>query len=473
MGLAEQRLAGLVSWCYALVGALAAPSAASASESLGGSRGSTLRDTSVEPLPGRQGVEGPKNPAVAIRERLPLAVASAALAVSLSIAAPASAACRREEGKHCYITEYFRYSVPLEAGIADIETSQMDAPPSLDRMQNEMWTYTEGGSWIEVGDTIGQIGFGEGSGEHYTGSPVYFWAYFPDPDPPYTGTQEWDLGSGPALGEWFEVNEVAAGSGVWCAKINGVQMGCGGGFSEYGDDVESGLEVYGDIPPESVVNSGTSKIYRMNLAGEVEAAETKKFLKARSNVWCYEFPADGHDNWIDYGTGDFECAQHTDAAILHKLEGGGEPLTSTLTSTRPNEGYVRPSGPKLSTTDLRKLALQVSATEGHDATPTDIEEVPVDTLQQAAEVVDPDFKAPPATSVGMAEWYNAEVDVIVLRGHFSLDSAPTSRFATGVPTGTVLDLIVDAHTGAIDSTRIDERAPESLSALGRPEVLAK
>jgi hypothetical protein len=73
----------------------------------------------------------------------------------------------------------------------------------------------------------------------------------------------------------------------------------------------------------------------------------------------------------------------------------------------------------------------------------------------------------------MTEWYNAEVDVIVLRGHFSLDSAPTSRFATGVPTGTVLDLIVDAHTGAIDSTRIDERTPESLSGLGRPEVLAK
>jgi hypothetical protein len=75
----------------------------------------------------------------------------------------------------------------------------MNAIPKGDRINNEQWTFFKAGvsSWVEVGDTIGTVGLAHGFGVHYVTSPVYFWAYFPDPEYPYTGAEEWDFGKWP------------------------------------------------------------------------------------------------------------------------------------------------------------------------------------------------------------------------------------------------------------------------------------
>jgi hypothetical protein len=67
----------------------------------------------------------------------------------------------------------------------------------------------------------------------------------------------------------------------------------------------------------------------------------------------------------------------------------------------------------------------------------------------------------PAASQGAA---SSEVDVIAVWGHFTANASPPR--GAKAPTGTVLELIVDAHTGAIETRALYHRVPVPLSRLG-------
>jgi hypothetical protein len=402
-----------------------------------------------------------------------------------ALSAPDAYACEAGPKKehHCYI-QISSGSVEDEAGIADIESSQMNAVPGGDRIDNEQWTFFKTGisPWVEVGDTIGSIGYGAGSGAHYVTSPVYFWAYFPDPEPPFTGEEEWDLGNGPGLGSWFEATEVAEGGGGWCAKINNVQMGCGGGFPTYAHYITGGMEVGANIPPENLngSNSGTVETYKLATKDELISTSSSLELIAPGGVeWCYEFPVGGHYNTLDFGTGTPPCGHHTNVLVggvqsndLLSAAGATEaeaeaPASSVpaVTTPRPNEGYVAPTGATLSATQLGSAGLALSSAIGSDSSPTGVESA-TGTLQQVASVMNPKLDVPVSTSPEMKQWWNSQADLLVLHGHFTLNSAPMASWATGAPSGAVLDVIIDAHTGAVEATRIAEEAPASLSSLG-------
>lgn len=393
----------------------------------------------------------------------------AAFAAGLALNAPLAFGCTRT--KHCHVLIESKAST-FEAGIADIESSLMTALPGDDFISNEQWTLfsTETEPWVEVGDTTG-IYYFEGE-KHYTGVPLYFWAYYPDGKKPYTGAQEWYLTTGPGLGQWFEATEVAEGDDGWCAKINNIEMGCGGGFSEYATWIESGLEIDAEIPPEDLnnTNSATSEIYELNLEGHlIEPAVKTPKPKTPGVTWCYQWPVDGHATWFDYGTGPPPCSSGQETTNTIALAGrsleAGDALAwaPTIEAAEPEETYETSTGPELSSTQLVSDADRVVDAEG-DSMPKYAELVRT-TLGQAASVVDPSFSVA-SSSPGMSRWWNSDVAVVVLHGDFSVPSAAMAPRAEGVPSGTVLDLIVDSHTGALDSIRIDDKAPVSLDSLG-------
>jgi hypothetical protein len=374
------------------------------------------------------------------------------------------------ENSHCYV-QITSYTTQDEASIVDIESSLMNAIPE-GRMQNEQWTGFSGSSaWVEVGDTIGAIGYrppgsNGGSGPHYVTSPVYFWAYFPDGTYPFTGAEEWDLGNGPALGAWFEATEVAEGGGGWCAKINNVQMGCAGGFPTYSNYTTAGMEVAG-IPPANLndSNSGTVEMYQMNLKGEV-FSPTAQFDSnlTGTHEWCYETPVASHSNWLDFGTGLPPCGpgqQHTDVLAS---EPEGSAASHEVTAALPNQGYQTPTGGMLTNTQLRSASVAISSMIGDDPSPTAVETVSTP-LEDAATVMNPSFKAPPTTPE-MSQWWKSTADLVVLHGQFTLNTMPVTSKTTSAPSGSVLDVVLDAHTGAIEATRISEAAPTALSSLG-------
>jgi hypothetical protein len=139
------------------------------------------------------------------------------------------------------------------------------------------------------------------------------------------------------------------------------------------------------------------------------------------------------------------------------------------TAPTPEHDYVAPTGTTLPADNLRALAMTVAARQADDSSPSSIGLLS-GTLRQAAEAIDPQFTAPPSTSAGITKWYQSQVDVLVLHGHFTLPTAPRPS-GVSAPTGTVLTLVVDAHTGAIDGERLDDQDSAGLNQLGAADAL--
>lgn len=64
----------------------------------------------------------------------------------------------------------------------------------------------------------------------------------------------------------------------------------------------------------------------------------------------------------------------------------------------------------------------------------------------------------------------SEVDVITMHGHFTLTNA---RVPPGepAPEGSVLTVVVDAHTGELEARGVSEEEDSGLAALGKATVL--
>jgi hypothetical protein len=129
----------------------------------------------------------------------------------------------------------------------------------------------------------------------------------------------------------------------------------------------------------------------------------------------------------------------------------------------PEAGYVTPSGTLLSTTQLKDLAEEAVGYGVESKQTLGTIALEQTTLKNAIAEIEP-ANVPFAASSGYSDWLNSPVDLLVLRGSFTLSSAPVPP-GQPAPFGKVLDLVVDAHTGWIDAIRTSSQSPASATKL--------
>ena len=164
-------------------------------------------------------------------------------------------------------------------------------------------------------------------------------------------------------------------------------------------------------------------------------------------------------------------------AVLLALMAGGATETFASDSTpgtAPAEEphaeapeYRPPEGPLLTDTQIDGIAHREAAI-AHEQSPSAIRAV--DAPLKSAVEIDPHNVMPAAPDPGMAALEASTVVVVSMHGSFTLNNArvPGGRDA---PTGSVLMLILDAHTGQLEARGIsDEEAPR-MATLGTARVL--
>jgi hypothetical protein len=147
--------------------------------------------------------------------------------------------------------------------------------------------------------------------------------------------------------------------------------------------------------------------------------------------------------------------------------GGLEPTQPAV--PEPLASYQSPTGPALSDAALHSIALKESARAG-DTDPSSIEAIDT-TYAAGVHLLDPESTLPEAASAGESSYRASSVVVIILHGQFVLPvSTPSGR---PEPSGPVLSLVVDAHTGHVDIRGIEESSPPELTELGSGRSLAQ
>jgi hypothetical protein len=268
------------------------------------------------------------------------------------------------------------------------------------------------------------------------------------------------------LGQLFWAYERATGTGAWCAIIENTQFGCEAGYSEFAIGLQAGLEAGSNTPPDTLSNYGLA-------AGFFQATDGVDYpiFPAHADTptpfppgvaWCYRYPAP-YENEIDFGTGYRPCpagqketenrapgADLVEDSGAVGVSGVESPLTTPGEGNQPAAGYIAPTGPELSAASLQQIAnaaISRNSSTAESATVYHME------LQQALESTEPGYTVPTEQPTGLGNWLHSSVDVLVLRGKFTLLNAsiPAGHLA---PTGSVLDIIVDSHTGVMDGVRL-------------------
>ncbi|MCW3033869.1 MAG: hypothetical protein JWM60_2214, partial [Solirubrobacterales bacterium] len=124
------------------------------------------------------------------------------------------------------------------------------------------------------------------------------------------------------------------------------------------------------------------------------------------------------------------------------------------------------SGTALGARGVEGVALRVARAWG-DRHPRAIEYAS-GTLEDAMAVLEPEGGSTSPSSPGDVESHSA-VDLIAVWGHFTSNGSRPR--GTKAPTGTVMELIVDAHSGFVEVRSLSHRLPAPLSRLGSVRVL--
>jgi len=128
----------------------------------------------------------------------------------------------------------------------------------------------------------------------------------------------------------------------------------------------------------------------------------------------------------------------------------------------PFASYVTLSGPELPLERIEAIAVAQSKAAGEPA-PAEIS-IGRSSLEDAMRSVDPSTSIPEPSSPGYRAMLGSQVALVVLHGHFTLYDAHV-RPGDLAPVGSVLDLIIDSHTGAVigRALPIPSEQQESLS----------
>ncbi|MFI4977205.1 MAG: hypothetical protein ACHQC8_00785 [Solirubrobacterales bacterium] len=131
----------------------------------------------------------------------------------------------------------------------------------------------------------------------------------------------------------------------------------------------------------------------------------------------------------------------------------GATQLSAASSPAPAKAFASvliPSGPELSVTRVEEIA-QTQAGQAGDVGPS--MSLGKGTLEQAMRSIDPSTTFPEAgtsteTGAQIRKMLSEPVALVVMQGQFTLTNARVRKGAPP-PTGSVLDLVVDSHTGAV------------------------
>lgn len=131
----------------------------------------------------------------------------------------------------------------------------------------------------------------------------------------------------------------------------------------------------------------------------------------------------------------------------------------------PLAGYQQSSAPALGDEHIAQIARR-EALEAGEADPG---MGAIDTTLDHAVATREDGRMM-ASSPAMAALAKSPVVVVVLHGHFTLNDASVPR-GHGAPTGDVLTLAIDAHTGWVDMRELTNAPAPGIAALGATRTL--
>jgi hypothetical protein len=147
---------------------------------------------------------------------------------------------------------------------------------------------------------------------------------------------------------------------------------------------------------------------------------------------------------------------------------GPDPEPSQANAPDPFASYTRPAGPELSDSAVDTIAQEQARIAG-DPNPTSITATS-STYGAATAALDPEGTSPASASAGEESYRRSAVRVLVMDGDFRLDNSRVPR-GYAEPSGPVLFLVIDAHTGKIDMRGIEESNPTAVAQLGNTRTI--
>ncbi len=440
--------------------------------------------------------------------------------------------CFYANGAHCYALSEWN-EVSVASTLIDAHTSLAVVPEGAGyhksakkyispREQDEAWTLFASDprkpklqAWIEVGDTAG------GTAAGWQPSPIFFEAsqswYYPTLDKGnFTEVDfpEQHPGTG-----WWDATTYTENQGSWCATIQEVDLFCFPGLEQYSSYLQGGLEFAANNNPEAdegqyAENQGQVIGYATNPSGEAMqwvGAHLQYDDAQKGDPWppggawgvCGTLNALGQGNgaitveapawldWPDCTPAPLQLASQLASSLTSEAATRGELGDSKTvaaagktsgellaafgapkpTAAAPFSDYSAPSSQSatLSEAALRARALEVAETYGGEASPSNVRAVMNTPLGSALTSAMPHLQAPQSATTGLRAWEQSDADIVSMDGEFVLESAPRPPKASA-PTGRVLTLALDAHTGAVDAVDLGTVDPV-LGSVGSVHTL--
>ena len=360
--------------------------------------------------------------------------------------------------KHCYAL--LNSDQTYEGTWVDMLDSDAAVYEHWGDMQNETWAQFAAGEWVEDGATLGYVG-GYGQTKHVS-LPVWFYAgEYPAGEQNY---YEFAYEYGPALGNWYYMQEQDEGNGTWCAWLQGGEANCVAGRPLYTSNEQAGLEVATENP----YNYGTAFAWGMNLGSgswSGWANPNNYYTETPTGEKYCTIPVEWNPNTgladpggsSDYAAGvafgvpngNPSCESNGGDAIM--AGPAPTPFGGSLAST-PAEGpvpssYTPPSGPTLKSAALGTIASEVAGEDGDAAVAPSTMMAVQTSLEKAISATEPSTVLPTTRTESQTKLLKSTTDLVVLHGQFSVPNAPRPP-GEPAPSGSVLELIIDAHTQA-------------------------
>lgn len=378
-------------------------------------------------------------------------------AVGLIMGLPTSSfACNTTT--HCYAID--NWSELGTAGLnLNMKTDEAYVPnPKVDRMQNEAWAIFNNGGWVEAGGTTGYIGY-----NHPKVEPGF--VYFEAADNGYEYS-ETDQPNGPGGGNYWNIDIHYAPSynpPGWYIRQNNQQMVTYPNLPSIAYRLNGGLEETNS----NIVNWGTANGLAWWDANTGALHTTGWGIEPETvGPTCFYMPSQTTFN--------FKASSPPCNGTYGPMQGGNEASSGATESSQAEAPYASgtvTTGSEQSQSGVEGFARELASKYSAEAISS--QESVKTTARSAIEA--PGFTEMPtsAASSAMREWLGSDAYLEILKGSFTMQDVPRPE-GHAAPHGTVLSLVIDAHTGQLVSRTLSNTTPSSaaLAKLGTVKVVS-